>query len=207
MKTPCLFGYSRHRAARGPIRFRVHLFSCSFTDSSSRTNTCKKRVNRLPPSVIYRGSRKIRKSQARPLAARSSGGASTPALVVPRRPPPLAMSSHPARRELPREAHAVLRMNKQGLPRYPEVSGQELKKTFVVRAPNPTENGKAPSTPSSSSSAAASSSADAFETPMSLDATEPRLLALGRRLLPGHGCHFAAWCAVSMRGQGGGDGP
>ena len=153
MKTPCLFGYSRHRAARGPIRFRVHSFSCSFTDSSSRTNTCKKRVNRLPPSVIYRGSRKIRKSQARPLAARSSGGASTPALVVPRRPPPLAMSSHPARRELPREAHAVLRMNKQGLPRYPEVSGQELKKTFVVRAPKPAENGKAPSTPSSSSSA------------------------------------------------------
>ena len=98
----------------------------------------------------------------------------------------------------------MLRMNKQGLPRYPEVSGQELKKTFVVRAPKPAENGKAPSTPSSSSSAAASSSADAFETPMSLDATEPRLLALGRRLLPGHGCHFAAWCAVSMRGQGGG---
>ena len=92
----------------------------------------------------------------------------------------------------------------RGLPRYPEVSGQELKKTFVVRAPKPAENGKAPSTPSSSSSAAASSSADAFETPMSLDATEPRLLALGRRLLPGHGCHFAAWCAVPMRGQGGG---
>ena len=64
------------------------------------------------------------------------------------------MSSHPtARRELPQEAHAVLRMNKQGLPRYPEVSGQELKKTFVVRAPKPAENGKAPSTPSSSSSA------------------------------------------------------
>ena len=96
----------------------------------------------------------------------------------------------------------MLRMNKQGLPRYPEVSGQELKKTFVVRAPKPAENGKAPSTPSSSSSAAASSSADAFETPMS-HATEPRLLALGRRLLPGHGCHFAARCAVSMRGQGG----
>ena len=66
MKTPCLFGYSRHRAARGPIRFRVHLFSCSFTDSSSRTNTCKKRVNRLPPSVIYRGSRKIKKKSGPP---------------------------------------------------------------------------------------------------------------------------------------------
>ena len=41
----------------------------------------------------------------------------------------------------------------RGLPRYPEVSGQELKKTFVVRAPKPAENGKAPSTSSSSSSA------------------------------------------------------
>ena len=39
----------------------------------------------------------------------------------------------------------MLRKNKQGLPRYPEVSGQELKKTFVVRAPKPAENGNAPS--------------------------------------------------------------
>ena len=192
-----------------PRRARAYSLPCSFILMFvhglvfANENLQKARQPAAPLRNIQRFAKNHEKSGP-PLAARSSGGASTPALVVPRRPPPLAMSSHPARRELPREAHAVLRMNKQGLPRYPEVSGQELKKTFVVRAPKPAENGKAPSTPSLSSSAAASSSADAFETPMSLDATEPRLLALGRRLLPGHGCHFAAWCAVSMRGQGGG---
>ena len=167
-----------------PRRARAYSLPCSFILMFvhglvfANEYLQKARQPAAPLRNIQRFAKNHEKS-GQPLAARSSGGASTPALVVPRRPPPLAMSSHPARRELPREAHAVLRMNKQGLPRYPEVSGQELKKTFVVRAPKPAENGKAPSTPSSSSSAAASSSADAFETPMSLDATEPRLLALG----------------------------